>query len=281
MIYRGSRNDTELRRDTRIKSVHEEFENKGIWGGSLLRFNSLPSTNRWALENIASCGHGDVVWAVRQTAGRGRFQRKWFTPEDTCLTVSIIMKPQEPGDYVTSLMGQTAALAVRSTLEKFAVEALLKWPNDVLAGDRKIAGILAERDPPTKALVLGIGLNVNLKSKDLSGASLMQPVTSMAMERKRTFRPARVCAQLLTELEMMLDLVARKGPGSLLDIWRRYDFLKEKRIEIRTHDGSAAGKYDGLDKDGRLRLIDDADMEHIFWSGDVSLRLSENSNDRA
>jgi len=262
-------------RDTKIKSVHEQFKNKGMRGGRLLRFNSLPSTNQWALENIHSCRHGDVVWAVRQTAGRGRFQRKWFTPKNTCLTISIIVKPQEPEDYNTSFMGQTAALAVRSTLEKLAIEALLKWPNDVLAGDRKIAGILAERDPRTKALVLGIGLNVNLKSEDLSGVSLLQPVTSMAMERKRTFRPERICAQLLAELEVMLDLVARDGPGSLLDIWSRYDFLKGKPIEIRTHDGSAAGKYDGLDKDGRLRLIDDAGMKHIFWSGDVSLRTQD------
>lgn len=249
----------------------EIVENAGLWDGRLLTFESLPSTNQWALDNIGSCLHGDVIWAARQTAGRGRFLRKWLSPANRCLTVSVVIQPESPDDFMVKTIAQTGALAVRSTLEKYSIKAMVKWPNDVLVNGRKIAGILAESESQAGALILGIGLNVNLVPGDLSCAPLMQPATSMAIEKKRTFDMGDMCARLLSELETMIGLVARERESFLINTWQKHDFLMEKRVEVRTHEGTVSGKYAGLDKNGRLRLIDDAGQERLFWTGDVSI----------
>jgi BirA family transcriptional regulator, biotin operon repressor / biotin---[acetyl-CoA-carboxylase] ligase len=251
--------------------MHQILKGKGLWNGDMLVFDSLPSTNKWAIENIASLAHGDVIRAVRQTAGHGRFDRKWFSPDDRCLTLSIIIKhPHFAGDMAT-ILGQLSALAVRATLDKHGIAALVKWPNDVLANDRKIAGILTEGDSCAGWMVLGIGLNINSTSPDFAGLELMQPVTSMAIEKGRTFDIGQICSDLLAELGRTFDATEREGTHYLFDNWKAHDSMTGKRINVQTDGASIAGKYAGMDENGRIRLIDGLGKEHLFWSGDVSL----------
>ena len=294
-------------------------ENAGLWGGRLLIFDSLPSTNQWALDNIGRCRNGDVIRAITQIAGRGRFQREWLSPVNRCLTISVVIKtetmearrtsasadpprggkdsppylyhggralsPKAPSPAKpdrtrrasptkdgarSSTITQTAALAIRSALEKYSINALVKWPNDVLVNGRKIAGILAETEPASGAVILGIGLNINLTAEDLAGVNLMQPATSMAMEKERLFDIEDVCVGLLLKLQETID-AARECATFLVDTWQHYDCLAEKRIQVETGQDIICGRYAGLDENGRLRLIDDSGMEHLFWSGDVSL----------
>ena len=245
-------------------------ENAGLWGGRLLIFDSLPSTNQWALDNIGRCRNGDVIRAITQIAGRGRFQREWLSPVNRCLTISVVIMPDVHEDHVISTITQTAALAIRSALEKYSINALVKWPNDVLVNGRKIAGILAETEPASGAVILGIGLNINLTAEDLAGVNLMQPATSMAMEKERLFDIEDVCVGLLLKLQETID-AARECATFLVDTWQHYDCLAEKRIQVETGQDIICGRYAGLDENGRLRLIDDSGMEHLFWSGDVSL----------
>lgn len=249
----------------------EIAEGKGLWGGRLITFESLPSTNQWALNNIGSCLNGDVVRAIVQTTGRGRFERKWLAPANRCLTISVVIMSDVHADHVISTITQTAALAIRSTLEKYSINSLVKWPNDVLVKGKKIAGILAEGEQQSGAVILGIGLNVNLTEEDLAEVDLLQPATSMAMEKGRNFDIDQVCPELLSELEKTIDVAAQEGTSFLVETWKRYDSLMRKRIEVQTHQGAVSGKYTGLDESGRLRLIDDLGHEHFFWSGDVTV----------
>lgn len=237
----------------------------------MLVFESLPSTNKWMLENIASLKHGDVIRAITQTAGYGRFGRKWFSPDDRCLTISIVIKQGPLAGDMAAILGQLSALAVRATLENHRIAALVKWPNDVLANGRKIAGILTEGDSPAGWMVLGIGLNVNSTSSDFAELDPMQPVTSMTIEQGRTFDVGQVCSDLLAELDRTFDAAERQGTDYLFDNWNCHDALTGKMITVRTAEGEFVGKYSGMDKDGRLRLVDQAGKEHLLWSGDVSI----------
>jgi BirA family biotin operon repressor/biotin-[acetyl-CoA-carboxylase] ligase len=241
-------------------------------GGDLLVFDSLPSTNRWALASLGQRRHGDVIHALAQTAGRGRFGRHWVSLEGCCLTLSVVLKEftaERPAEQVT----QWAALAVRACLEEYSLAARLKWPNDVLVSGRKIAGILAESDAASSAIVLGIGLNVNLPLDRLSGRELMQPATSMMAEAGREFAISTVRNVLLGHLEAMLSRSQDRVPGSLCDLWRRHDALIDSDVAVVDAKGTAtAGRYAGVDRRGRMRINRPDGVEQVFWSGDVSVR---------
>jgi len=223
------------------------------------------------MEHTGACEHGDVIRAIRQTAGRGRFRRQWISPEDSSLTLSVILKQEILEEHVIPIIGQVAALAVAATLEKHNLKALLKWPNDVLVDGKKVAGILAEADTGTGKLVLGIGLNVNLTPADLSRVRTRQPATSMSIEANRGFDLDTVCLRLLSNLGRSINDATRDGASGPARAWECHDFLKGKVIEVRTGSAVLRGKYLGMDGKGRLRLKVSTGKEHRFWTGDVSL----------
>ena len=245
----------------------EIIEGGGLWGGRLIVFNSLPSTNRWAMDSTG-CLHGDVVRAIRQTAGCGRFDRTWLSPGDRNLTASMVLRADSLDERILLGITQIAAIAIRDLLQKHSLEALLKWPNDVLVGGRKIAGILAERDAQSGDVVLGTGLNVSLSGDDLTDHELMQPATSMAIETGLSFDVADLSNGLIATLEASVGS-AQRDPSAIHRTWSTCDALAAgAEIEIAGPGGIRRGKYAGLGPDGRLRLVEDG-KEHSFLSGDV------------
>src|SRR5918994_2008411 len=129
----------------------------------VLRFESLPSTNtELARQASESAGEGLSIVAEEQTAGRGRLQRAWSSPRGAGLYFSILLRPTIPQDQ-WPLITFMAALAVGDALhEASGVHTDIKWPNDLLSGERKICGILAEGidTPSGRAVILGIGINL-------------------------------------------------------------------------------------------------------------------------
>jgi BirA family transcriptional regulator, biotin operon repressor / biotin---[acetyl-CoA-carboxylase] ligase len=250
----------------------------GLWGGRVRRFVSLPSTNTWALEQLARLGQGDVVWADAQTAGRGRFGRSWLAVPGKGLTFSVILRGARYVPLAPNL-GQLAAWAVHDTLAGFGLAAWLKWPNDVVATGGKIAGILVEQSSTADAFVIGVGLNVNVSLRDFCAAALERPAASMAVAGRRRFAPRKVLRTLLAALQARLDQGAREGLAPLLAAWARHDWLAGHRIEVHGLDAVLRGHYEGLDETGRLCLRDDRGQKHRLWTGDVE-RIAVSSPDR-
>src|ERR1043165_186733 len=129
----------------------------------VLRFESLPSTNT-ELSRLASEGaeEGVSIVADEQTAGRGRLQRAWSSPKGAGLYFSILLRPKIATNY-WPLITMMAAVAVYDALgEACRLQADIKWPNDILSGERKICGILAEaiETPAGRAVIVGIGINL-------------------------------------------------------------------------------------------------------------------------
>jgi BirA family biotin operon repressor/biotin-[acetyl-CoA-carboxylase] ligase len=123
------------------------------------RFDSLDSTNRYLLDEArAGAPEGLVAVADYQTAGRGRRGRSWVASRGSSLLVSVLLRPSLPSDR-TQLVSIAAGLAMADAIERVAGFApALKWPNDLLVGEKKLAGLLAEGDGD--AVVVGVGLNV-------------------------------------------------------------------------------------------------------------------------
>src|SRR5215204_6366483 len=130
---------------------------------TVLRFDSLPSTNTEAARQAAlGAPEGLCIVAREQTAGRGRRERTWVSPKDAGLYLSVVLRPAfEPREW--PLITLAAALAAHDALgEVCGLEADVKWPNDLLAGGRKLCGILAETSEGVRgrAVVLGVGVNL-------------------------------------------------------------------------------------------------------------------------
>ena len=123
------------------------------------RFEELDSTNRWVLDQArAGASAGLVAIADHQTAGRGRLGRTWEAPPAENLLMSVLLRPDLPPERLHLVTAAVALAGVEAAWVVAGVEATLKWPNDVVVGDAKLAGVLAESSLP--AVVVGIGLNV-------------------------------------------------------------------------------------------------------------------------
>jgi BirA family biotin operon repressor/biotin-[acetyl-CoA-carboxylase] ligase len=243
----------------------------GLWGGDLIIFDSLPSTNAWALDHAQSLKHGDVVRAVRQTSGRGRFDRDWVAPGRCNLNLSVIISPASLDAFPASMHLPATAVALRDTLTEFGLASTLKWPNDVMVKGRKIAGILAEMHDATGHLVLGTGLNVNITAPALEAMVFPHPPTSMAVERERLFDIEAVCHRYLIDLEKILDTAGREGMVYIAERWQEADALEGATVTIDTGKATVTGLYAGMQDDGRLAILVAKQGKQLFWSGDVTI----------
>jgi BirA family biotin operon repressor/biotin-[acetyl-CoA-carboxylase] ligase len=238
----------------------------GFNGGRRWIFTELDSTNSWALAHAGELEPGDIVQAIRQTAGRGRLDRTWIAPPDRSLTFTIVLNPAQ-FTVAPPLIGQIAALGIVQGLAVWNLPARVKWPNDVLVNNRKIAGLLLESGSRPDRLVLGIGLNVNLTPADLPPAQLRRPATSLQLETGRTFELEAVFRALIRGLEES----ARRctSPAALRSAWSEKDALQNQTLQIETADETVSGRYRGINLDGQLILETEEGFRREFWSGDV------------
>lgn len=242
----------------------------GLWGASLRIFAALPSTNAWLLDHAADARHGDAVRALHQTAGRGRFNRNWISPADRGLALSVLIGAAGITPETVTLFTPATALAVAEALAERGLPAMVKWPNDVLVRGRKIAGILAERDQRSGAIVIGIGLNVNLTPGDFAAQPLLHPATSVFIETGVPDDPGPLATRVLHHLEQQLHPESLAQPRALWEQWARRDALHGLRIRVATAIETLEGLYLGTAHDGALRLRTDDGQDHVLFTGDVS-----------
>ena len=233
---------------------------------------SCPSTNaelaRRAREGAPT---GSVLVADHQTAGRGRLDRAWVTPPGAALTFSVLLEPHRVPvarwPWLPLLVGIAVAEGVRRLT---GVDCTLKWPNDVLVGERKLAGILVERvERPSGAVaVVGVGLNVSLTEDDLP----VPTATSLLIEGASTTDRTVILREVLRSLEaLFVQWEADRGDArlGLVDSYvRRCGTLgREVRVELPQGD-RVVGTASGIDTDGRLEVLT-SQGRRILGAGDV------------
>lgn len=244
--------------------------------GGLRYFDSIGSTNDEALAWAAS-GAPDlsIVIADEQTQGRGRLDRKWFTPKGSGLAFSLILRPAE-GTPLRAHLSQTVGLAALSIAESCSGLGLaprIKWPNDILLNGKKTAGILIETvwsGNDADSLVIGMGINV-YKTSVPPGELLQFPATSLEDEFGKT-PPARE-EILFSILNALINWRERVGTDELVYAWEEILAFRSEQVQIHAGGESPiTGELLGLESDGSLHLRDMHDKSIIVRFGDVSLR---------
>lgn len=241
----------------------------------ILRFESLPSTNT-ELSRLASEGaeEGVSVVADEQTAGRGRLQRAWSSPKGAGLYFSILLRPKIATNY-WPLITMMAAVAVYDTLgEACRLQADIKWPNDLLSGERKICGILAEaiETPMGRAVVLGIGINLTPQAFP---RELKTVATSVSQATGRQPERETILAALLRALSRWYSLLHDSGgPEKIIAAWSsRSTYATGRLVQVSNGDEVWQGTTCGVEDDGALRLNTANGEMKLVRAGDVySLR---------
>jgi BirA family biotin operon repressor/biotin-[acetyl-CoA-carboxylase] ligase len=206
---------------------------------------------------------GAVATADHQRAGRGRHGRRWDDAPGSSLLVSVVLRPRVGA--AAAQLSLVCALSVAETVEHAAaLEALVKWPNDVLVEGRKIAGILLEgRDG---AVVCGIGINVNQLESALP-AHARTPPASLRTLTGREHDRALVLVELLARLEANYDVWRASGLSPLLPELEQRDALRGREVSV----GDVVGTAAGIAPDGRLRVARADSTVTLVASGEIEV----------
>jgi len=235
-------------------------------------YEEVGSTNDRAKE-LAEEGaeHGEVVVAEAQTAGRGRRGRTWASPARKNLYFSVVLRPDLPPARAPELT-LVASVAICEALRQAGVEARIKWPNDLLASGRKIAGILTElaADPDrVQWVVLGVGVNVNARAEDFP-AEVRGEATSVLLERGQAAPRALFAAACFTALEDWLDRHAEGGFAAVRDAWKRHSATLGREVSVKVDAREIVGVAEDLDEGGALLVRTESGVERIL-SGEVRM----------
>jgi len=239
---------------------------------TVLRFDSLPSTNTEAARQAAlGAPEGLCVVAREQTAGRGRRQRSWVSPKDAGLYLSVVLRPALEARH-WPLITLAAALAVRDALgEACGLATDIKWPNDLLAGGRKLCGILAETAEGSRGRAVVLGVGVNLRRGSFP-AEISDTATSVEEQTGRAPDAERLLEALTRALARRYEtLHARGGAAEILREWQRNSsYAHGRRVRVALAEESFEGITRGLDPDGALRVETDSGEIKLIRAGDVT-----------
>ncbi|MCH5374589.1 MAG: biotin--[acetyl-CoA-carboxylase] ligase [Planctomycetes bacterium] len=233
----------------------------------------LPSTNDFALEHLRAGGARDLpllVLAERQTRGRGRGERSWWS-SDGALTFSVAVAWNELRLPISRrpMLSLIAGLAVCDAIGELLAGApiRLKWPNDVYLNGRKVCGILIESPAyPADVVVVGIGVNVN-NSFHTAPPEIRQQAVSMLEFSTSPYELSEVLICILRSLDKRLHQFVAQ-PEAIVSRWRSLCFLTGRQITLNTGSRRIFGRCEGIDELGRL-ILRTSEKEERFASGTI------------
>lgn len=246
-------------------------------GRTLHVLDSTSSTNTLAVSLAQQdAPHGTVVVAESQTAGRGRLGRHWYSPPGKNLYCSVLLRVPVSRDRVGAWLSWTPLIAPLAAAQAVRAVARLassvKWPNDVLVGNRKVGGVLCESGDLHAAapyVVVGLGLNVNIEAGEFP-EELREIATSLAMEAGQSFDRAVLLAAFLSELEVRCDAFLA---GRDADLHREYEqrcSTVGRRVQVElAHGERVEGLAESIQRDGALRVVRDGRLPVDIRTGDV------------
>ena len=243
--------------------------------GEVLYYGSLASSNDEAKRRArAGAVAGTIIVAGQQTTGHGRLGREWLSPPGG-LWLSVILRPQIALVKATRLAVVTAVVVARALEEMAQVRPAIKWPNDILLGDKKIAGILIEISAEMETLsyaVVGVGINANLAA-DALPPSLAGTATSLLQATGRQVDRAHLAAAIGEGLLEASGKLYDEAMNDWISEWDSRSAALGKVVTVRGSGTDISGIAQGIDSDGCLLILTQEGGEVAVRLGEASLEL--------
>lgn len=257
----------------KINNIIEKL-NTTIVGNELIYFDSVESTNRLLFE-MAEMGteDGAVLISDGQTGGKGRLGRQWFSPEGVNLYLSVLLRPQVNPEN-SAVFTFIASLALVKTLDDLNVSSKIKWPNDLLINQKKVAGVLTEmknEGNKPEFIIIGIGLNINLKDDQIKKnlPDISDSVTSLSIEKNAEINREDVAVKLISHLDEYYQQFNIEGINSIVAEWsNRWGMLNEE-IAVKVDNNIVRGIARKVDNYGFLYIEDDKGNLQKIIAGDI------------
>lgn len=247
--------------------------NTKILGGEMVSYRKVDSTNDLAY-SLAEKGakEGLVVLADEQTSGKGRHGRAWASPPKGGIYLSCILRPDIPPNDIPQITLLAAVSVVKAIRDFTSLNAMIKWPNDILINRRKVCGILTEMKAEQDRVgfvVLGIGVNVNTEPRLLpkGASSLRNELRGQAKEE--SLSRIELTKRILISLEEYYNVLRKAGFGPIIAQWKGLTDMLGSRIRVALPNKTFEGLAHDIENDGSLTVRLDSGILEKVSSGDI------------
>lgn len=228
-----------------------------IIGKRVICFKKATSTNDLAwLEVSRNAPEGTIIFAGAQSKGRGRFGRTWLAPPGAGICASVVTRPNLNIEKAPLVLVVGAIAVCELIRERFNLPATIRWPNDVMLGEKKIAGIIIETKCITRqpeAIVLGIGFNINLSEAEIP-AELKGEITSLAIESGRPMELKEVSRHFVIYLDKWYQKITAGRFDEIALAWQGMSGLLGRSVILETEGQKIAGLVTDLDPVAGIKL---------------------------
>ena len=239
-----------------------------ILGKEIRYFDAITSTMDTAFQfGVEGIDEGTVVCAESQTKGKGRLGRNWVSPKGKGIYMSVVLRPKLMPADLTQLTLLSAVAVCEAVVSFCDVPAKIKWPNDILVGNKKLAGILTESSAEmdrVRFVVIGIGLNVNTPLSQLPECS-----TSIKSETGAKALRVVLMQEVLRSLEKWYIILGEQGFVPVITRWKELSSTLGRHVRLVDPSGNVEGEAVDLDKYGGLIIRDKNGLKVKRMSGDV------------
>ncbi|NNE97963.1 MAG: biotin--[acetyl-CoA-carboxylase] ligase [Pyrinomonadaceae bacterium] len=240
---------------------------------TILRHDILDSTNSQALKQAKlGAKEGLCILAKEQTSGRGRQGRNWVSGKNSGLYFSIVLRPNIDTKYLSLITLMTSVVVYEVLVDRFGLVPDIKWSNDVLIGEKKVSGILAETSDTPGGLAVVVGIGINLNSGNISG-ELSDTATSIRQETGKDPDIEKLLTSLTSFFSFFYDLLqGENGPGIIRKEWaKRSSYIDGKAVRATLENKTVSGTTCGLDENGALRIKTESGRIESIQAGDVEM----------
>ncbi len=253
----------------RIQHSIQQYSQENLdtpYNGKISCFDSIDSTNAWLLENGKD---GDFCLSETQTAGRGRRNNQWVSPDSGNIYLSYCCYFDNTVAH-KSLLGLVAGIAIAEALQEIGLNGHgLKWPNDIFWNGKKLGGILIQTANNFEKFVIGIGLNVSLPEE--SHKEITQAAVSLEDALKdKSFDREQVVIRLIQRLLSHSEIFAQLPFHAFLQSWNRWDILQGQAVSFQHQNQEISGTVEGIDKQGFIGILLESGIEY-FSAVDIKL----------
>lgn len=242
-------------------------------GKEIISYKKVDSTNTSAYE-LAERGlaEGSVIFADEQLRGKGRHGRIWQSRPGCGIYMSCVLRPRMTPNEIPKITLVAAVAVAKAIRDYTGLNAMIKWPNDILINGRKVCGILTEMKAEQDLIdfiILGIGVNVNTKVKDLPRGASSLKEESRALRGGEDISRVELAKKILETLEEYYNTLKKKGSGSIIEEWKEFSAMLGSRVKVLLPNRTFEADAHNIDPDGALVVRLDSGVLEKISSGDV------------